>query len=54
VVYKAALSIFAYLWSWAYIVSRAYLFGESFRMVFYLPPDTLRATPWEKYFPHIG
>jgi hypothetical protein len=54
VLYKAALNISLYLWSLTYILSRAYLVGESFRMVFYLPPDALRATPWEKYFPHIG
>jgi hypothetical protein len=54
VLYNAALHILTYSWSLAYILSRAYLVGESFRMVFYLPPGALRATPWEKYFPHIG
>jgi hypothetical protein len=54
VLYNAALHILTYLWSLAYILSRAYLVGESFRMVFYLPPDALQATLWEKYFPHIG
>jgi hypothetical protein len=43
-----------YIWCLLYMVSRAYLVGESFRMVFYLPPDTFQATPWENYFPHIG
>lgn len=37
-----------------YLPARAYIVGESFRMVFYLPPDAFRATQWEKFFPHFG
>jgi hypothetical protein len=51
---KLAKTLLLYSISALYPAARAYLFGESFRMVFYLPPKTFRATQWEKYFPHIG
>ena len=33
--------------------ARGYLVYESFRTVFFLPPETYRATRWTQYFPHI-
>jgi hypothetical protein len=51
---KLVMNLLLYSFCAFYLVARAYLFGESSRMVFYLPPNTFRATQWEKYFPHVG
>jgi hypothetical protein len=37
-----------------YIPARAYIVGQSFRMVFYLPPDAFQATQWKEFFPHFA
>jgi hypothetical protein len=37
-----------------YFPARAYIVGESFRMVFYLPPAAFQSTSWENYLPHLG
>lgn len=36
-----------------YFPARVYLVYESFRTVFFLPPDAYRATMWTQYLPHI-
>lgn len=36
-----------------YLPARAYIVCESFRMVFFLPPEAFRTTSWSQYFPHI-
>jgi hypothetical protein len=36
-----------------YLPARGYLVYESFRTVFFLPPEAYRATRWTQYFPHI-
>ncbi len=36
-----------------YLFARAYLVYESFRTVFFLPPEAYEATKWTQYLPHI-
>ena len=36
-----------------YFLGRVYLVYESFRTVFFLPPEAYIATSWPQYFPHI-
>jgi hypothetical protein len=36
-----------------YMPARGYLVVESFRTVFFLPPEAYRATSWTQYLPHI-
>lgn len=36
-----------------YIPARGYFVYESFRTVFFLPPEAYRATRWTQYMPHI-
>lgn len=36
-----------------YIPARGFLVFESFRTVFFLPPEAYRATSWTQYLPHI-
>ena len=36
-----------------YILARGYFVYESFRTVFFLPPEAYRMTRWTQYLPHI-
>jgi Sec-independent protein translocase protein TatA len=47
-------SLLSAVFIFLYFPARAYIVGESFRMVFYLPPAAFQSTSWENYLPHLG